>query len=153
MRGYFGIGIHNTKTPQNIGTLWRSANLYGAAFVYTVGARYQRQCTDTMATPEHVPLFAFDTVDDLHKHLPHGCRLVGVELDPRARPLSRFTHPQQACYLLGSEDNGLPAHVVDRCHDLIQVETLRPQSLNVAVAGSLVLHARHVSRTREGAPA
>lgn len=149
MRGYFGIGIYKPKTAENVGTLWRSANLFGASFVYTVGSRYKRQCSDTMSTPKHVPLFHFDTIEDLHRHLPHGAPLVGVELDPRAVPLSKFRHPEQATYLLGSEDTGLPLDVLDRCHHVVQVETVLPQSLNVAVAGSLLLHARHIQRTRE----
>lgn len=146
-RGYFGIGIYHGKTEHNIGTLWRSAHLFGAAFVFTVGRRYQQQATDTPKTPRHTPLFHFDTVDDLHAHLPHGCPLVGVELDPRAVMLTDFAHPERACYLLGAEDHGLPISVLDRCHQVVQVETLRPQSLNVAVAGSLLLHSRHTSRT------
>lgn len=145
--GYFGIGIYQGKTEANIGTLWRSAHLYGASFIYTVGRRYRRQASDTANTPRHTPLFEYDTIDDLHTHLPHGCPLVAVELDPRARPLGRFTHPEQACYLLGAEDNGLPLHVLDRAHHIVQVETLLPQSHNVAVAGALVLHGRHMART------
>lgn len=145
-RGYFGVGVYHGKTEANIGTLLRSANLYGAAFVFTVGRRYKAQASDTMRTPYHVPLFEFDTLDSLVYGLPWGCRLVGVELDPRAEVLSSYRHPEQACYLLGAEDHGLPTRVTDRCHALVQIETPKPQSLNVAVAGSLVLHHRYVSR-------
>lgn len=65
MRGYFGIGIINGKTPENLGTLWRSANLYGAAFIFTVGKRYKRQSSDTPNTPRHIPLFEYQSLDDL----------------------------------------------------------------------------------------
>lgn len=147
MRGYFGIGIYHAKTEHNIGTLWRSAQLYGAAFIFTVGRRYQMQASDTPKTRNHTPLFEYSTIDDLVAHLPQSCPLVGVELDPRAQALSQFAHPERACYLLGAEDHGLPLNVLDRCHAVVQVETLRPQSLNVAVAGSLVLHHRHTTRS------
>lgn len=143
-RGYFGIGVWHPKTEANVGTLWRSAHLYGAAFVFTVGRRYRPQASDTVCTPRHTPLFHYDDVDSLVRHLPDACPLVGVELDPRARPLARFAHPERACYLLGAEDHGLPQQVLDRCHTLVQVESALPQSLNVAVAGSLVLWSRHV---------
>jgi len=144
-RGFFAIGVVHGKTPQNIGTLLRSAHLYEAAFVFTVGKRYDRQASDTPATPRHTPLFNFTDVDDLHAHLPFGCPLVGIELDERSVPLSNFTHPERACYLLGAEDHGLTATDLDRCHHVVQIETARPQSMNVAVAGSLVLHDRFVS--------
>jgi tRNA G18 (ribose-2'-O)-methylase SpoU len=146
MRGYFGIGIVNGKTEANIGTLWRAAYLYEAAFVFTVGSRYKRQASDTPNTPRHTPLFEFQTVDDLIRHLPYGCPLVGVELDPRAVPLGEFKHPERACYLLGAEDRGLSVQTLDRCHSLLQIPTPQPQSMNVSVAGSLVLHDRFMAR-------
>lgn len=146
MRGYFGIGIVNGKTEANIGTLWRTARLYDAAFVFTVGSRYKRQASDTPNTPRHVPLFEFHAVDDLLAHLPYGCPLVGVELDPRAVPLTEFKHPERACYLLGAEDKGLPVSVLDRCHMLVQIPTPRPESMNVSTAGALMLHDRYMAR-------
>lgn len=141
-RGYFGIGVLHGKTEANIGTLWRTAHLYGADFIFTVGARYKRQASDTPRTPRHTPLFEFADIDDLHAHLPHGCLLVGVELDPRATPLTEFKHPERACYLLGAEDHGLSPAVLDRCHHIVQLRYPRPESMNVAVAGSLVIDHR-----------
>lgn len=150
-RGYFAIGIYHGKTEVNIGTLWRSAHLYGAAFVFTVGARYHRQASDTPKTPNHTPLFHFATVDDLIEHLPWSCPLVGVEMDERSRPLTSHPNSWERCaYLLGAEDYGLPQAVLDRCHHLLSIETAMPQSLNVAVAGSIVLHDRHVKRLARG---
>lgn len=147
MRGYFAIGIFHNRTPANIGTLWRSAHMYDAAFVFTVGARYNKQASDTPKTPRHKPLFHFDDLDDLVRHLPDACPLVGIELDPRATMLNEYRHPERVCYLLGAEDHGLSAAARDRCHDLVQIEGPKPQSLNVAVAGSLVMHHRWSTRT------
>lgn len=145
-RGFFAVGIFHNKTPQNIGTLWRSAQMYDAAFVFTVGARYTRQASDTPKTPRHKPLFHFRNLDDLIDHLPVACPLVGIELDPRATMLGEYDHPERACYLLGAEDHGLSVDARDRCHDLVQIEGPKPQSLNVSVAGSLVMHHRWMSR-------
>lgn len=147
-RGFFAVGVYHPKHSDNIGTLLRTASSYGAAFVFTVGQRYHRQASDTCNTPAHVPLLHFTDVDDLHEHLPHGCPLVGVELDPRAQELSAYSHRPRAAYLLGAEDHGLPQQVIDRCHDLIVIESARSWSLNVAVAGAIVLHDRHVRGAR-----
>lgn len=146
-RGYFGIGIYHCKTEANIGTLWRSATLYGASFVFTVGRRYKTQASDTTKTPLHTPLFHFADVDDLVEHLPWSAPLIGVELDDRAKPLATHSNNWERCvYLLGAEDHGLPQNVLDRCHSLLQIETALPYSMNVAVAGSIILHDRHVKR-------
>ena len=143
-RGYFAVGIVGSKTPENLGTLWRSATLYEAAFVFTVGKRYAQQASDTTKTWAHTPLLHFTDLDDLVEHLPHSCPLVAVELTDTAFPLSTYSHPQRCCYLLGAEDYGLNAKQLARCHQTVQIETALPYSMNVAVAGSLVLHDRHV---------
>lgn len=145
-RGFFAIGIANSKTPANVGTLWRSASTYDAAFIFTVGARYSMQASDTCATPRHKPLFHFEDIDDLIDHLPHSAPLVGVELDERSTPMVGFEHPERAIYLLGAEDHGLTSEQRARCHSLVQIETPKDWSLNVATAGSLVLHDRYLKR-------
>lgn len=140
-RGFWAIGIWHTKTEHNVGTLWRSAHLLGAAFVFTVGRRYKsRQSSDTMDTRRHVPLFHFDDVADLHRHLPHSCKLVGVELDDRAVMLADYKHPERAVYLLGAEDHGLSHDMLAMCHDVVRLPGAH--SMNVAVAGSIVAYDR-----------
>lgn len=147
MRGYFGIGIYHPKHEANVGGLWRSASLYGAAFIFTIGERYQKQATDTSRTPFHTPLFHFESIDDLITHLPHAAPLIGVELDERAQMLPGFWHPERAVYLLGAEDRGLPPEVLDRCHKVVQIPSLGEASMNVASAGTVLLYDRHVKRS------
>lgn len=139
-RGYCGVGILGCKTAVNIGTLWRSAHILGADFIFTVGKRYKRQASDTTKAWKSIPLWHFDDIDDLLAHSPFDCRLVGVELDERANPLAAYKHPDRAIYLLGAEDKGLPEQVINRCHDLIVLPG--DYSLNVATAGSIVLYDR-----------
>jgi tRNA G18 (ribose-2'-O)-methylase SpoU len=144
-RGFFAIGICGNKTPDNLGTLWRHATLYGAAFVFTVGKRYPHaQPSDTTKTANHTPLFHFANVDDLIEHLPHSCPLVGVELTEASVPLSRYRHQMRGAYLLGAEDRGLTKDQLARCHELVQIESAQPWSMNVAVAGTLVMYDRHL---------
>jgi len=141
-RGFFAIGIEHGKTPQNIGTLWRSADLLGAQFIFTVGARYHAQSADTMKSWKNIPLFHYLTIDDLVDHLPNDCQLVGVELDPTARPLETFCHPNRCCYLLGAEDHGLTKEALNRSHLLVQLPGRF--SMNVASAGTVVMYDRHL---------
>lgn len=143
-RGYFGIGIENGKTSANIGTLWRSAYTFDAAFLFTIGRRYVPQASDTVKSWRHVPFYTYQTVSDVYVNLPHDCQLVGVELDSTAQPLEAFTHPQRCVYLLGAEDHGLTVEAKSRCHRMIQLPGRF--CLNVAVAGSIVLYHRYVQR-------
>jgi tRNA G18 (ribose-2'-O)-methylase SpoU len=147
VRGYFGIGIFAPKNEVNIGGLWRSAYIFGAAFLFTVGRRYKRQSSDTLSTPKHVPLLNFLTYEDFREHAPSDCQVVCVENNEGAAPLSGFHHPERAIYLLGAEDNGLPAKILEK-HQSVIIESERPFSLNVATAGTLVMYDRFSKRAK-----
>ena len=139
-RGYFGIGIYHPKRETNVGTLWRSAHIFGASFLFTIGRRYSHQCSDTLKVPHRVPLFSYESFSAFLASLPNHGRLVAVELDDHAVPASDFVHPQQAVYILGAEDNGLPPAILSKCCSIIQLPG--DFCLNVAVAGSIVMYDR-----------
>lgn len=143
-RGYFGIGIFNGKTPENLGTLWRSADLLGAAFIFTIGRRYKHQATDTMKSYRNIPLYNYESFEDFIKSLPFDCQLIGIELDSKSVPIANFKHPERAIYLLGAEDNGLTKEAIDKCQKLVQLPGRF--SMNVAVAGSIIMYDR-ISKT------
>ena len=139
-RGFFGIGILNGKTKENIGTLWRSADLLGASFIFTIGRRYKHQASDTLKTSRHIPLYHYETFGEFYKSMPHDCQLVGVELDEKSSYIAEFKHPERCIYLLGAEDNGLTSHSIEKCLHLVQLPGRA--SMNVAVAGSIVMYDR-----------
>lgn len=143
-RGFFAVGVYQPKNQVNIGTLWRTASIMGAAFIFTIGRRYKEQNSDTRKTPRHTPLFHFQDVEDLRGHLPSSCLLVGVEMGERAQNIRDFAHPERACYMLGAEDNGIPEEVQGRCHRLLKLDG--EASMNVSVAGSIVIYHRSLAR-------
>ena len=138
--GYCAIGVYRGKTEHNLGTLWRSAFILGASYIFTVDHKYKKQTSDVVKAWSRIPLFHHRTFEDLLNNIPYDCRLVGVELDDNATPLHKFDHPKRAIYLLGSEDEGLPQDILEKCHYLIKLPG--NSSLNVAVTGSIVLHDR-----------
>lgn len=141
-RGYFGIGIYYPKTEENIGTLWRSAFLYDAAFIFTIGRRYKEQCSDTTKSFRSIPLYHYIDYADFYQHMPYDCRLVCIELSEQAMSLNQFQHPTRCIYLLGAEDYGLPSSVTQG-QLVVQIPAPKPISTNVAVAGSIVLYDRY----------
>ena len=102
MRGFFGIGVECVSKAMNVGSLFRSAHAFGASFVFTVDAQYDKgegRKADTSGTPDHVPFYSFPDVGTLV--LPNRCELVGIELVDGAADLPSFRHPHQAAYVLG----------------------------------------------------
>lgn len=143
---YFGIGIQNGKTPENLGVLWRSAQNLGASFIFTIGNRYAKQACDTHNAVKAMPYFHYDTIEDFFNNLPKGVRLVGVELTDRAEDLETFQHPRRCVYLLGAEDHGLSKKAIEKCHFLVKFKS--QLSLNVSVAGSIVMYDRGIAKPR-----
>lgn len=141
-RGYFGIGIENTKTVQNIGTLWRSAHILGASFIFTIGTRYKKQASDTTKAWKTIPLFHYDTFEAFAEGMPQDCHLIGVELDDSSVLVETFVHPERCVYLLGAEDYGLSEDAVAYCDGLVVLPG--DYCMNVAVAGSLMMYDRHL---------
>jgi len=144
-QGFFGIGIQNGKTPENLGVLWRTAQNLGASFIFTIGNRYSKQASDTHKAVGAMPYFHYDTFDDFYKHLPKGALLIGVELTDEAEALEKFKHPRRGVYLLGAEDHGLSKQAIEKSHKLVKFSSAL--SLNVSVAGSIVMYDRNTKGT------
>lgn len=140
MRGYFGIGIYNTKVGMNVGTLWRSAAIMGASFMFTIGKRYKKQSTDTMKAWRHIPLYTYEDFPHFYKCMPYDTKLVGVEILDTSVDISTYSHPERCVYLLGAEDVGLSKEAITHCKDIVQLPG--KHCLNVAVAGSIVMFDR-----------
>lgn len=140
--GYFGIGIENAKTPENLGVLWRTAQNLGANFIFTIGHRYSKQACDTHDAVKAIPYFHYSDFEHFYNNLPKGAMLIGVELTDDAIDLNDFKHPRSCVYLLGAEDHGLTNKAISKSQHLIKFNT--PKSLNVAVAGSIIMYDRFV---------
>ena len=60
-RGYFGVAIYHGKSSVNYGSLFRTAQIQGAAFLASIGPRYRPQCSDVLKSWRHLPTFVFPT--------------------------------------------------------------------------------------------
>jgi tRNA G18 (ribose-2'-O)-methylase SpoU len=147
MRGYFGIGVEGVSKPMNLGSLLRSAHAFGASFAFTIGAAFDARAAaqaDTSATVASLPFHPYPDLAAFE--LPHGCRLVGIELMEEAVDLPSFTHPSQAAYVLGAERADLSPALLARCDFLVRIPTRF--CINLAIAGSLAMYDRMISLGR-----
>jgi tRNA G18 (ribose-2'-O)-methylase SpoU len=147
MRGYFAIGAEQISKPMNLGNLIRSAHAFGASFFFTIApvfAASEVRLSDTSDAAKHLPLYNYDSVGDLA--LPRGCALIGVEISDDAVELPSFHHPSAAAYLFGPERGELSPAAQARCERLIKIPT--KFSLNVGIAGAIVMYDRLISRGR-----
>lgn len=137
MRGYAAIGLHQPKTPSNVGSVLRAAGCYDAAMVAMTGSRFKKAATDTMAQWRHMPLIE---TDDLRNIIPYSCVPVAVDLIPGARSLTDYIHPERAFYVFGPEDGTLGKDVLAWCRDVIYVPTAG--CMNLAACVNVILYDR-----------
>ena len=138
--GFFGIGVLHSQEEFNIGTLWRSAYIMGASFIFTIDKKYKKQASDVTRAWTRIPLYNYATFTEFKAALPVSTQLIGIELCENSTQLSEFVHPSRAVYLLGNEGSGLPEDILSECVSTVALPG--NFSLNVAVEGSIVLYDR-----------
>jgi RNA methyltransferase, TrmH family len=130
-----GFALWRVADPGNVGTLIRTADALGPAFVALspgcadpTGAKALRA---SMGAIFRVPLADFDEAAPPRIGLiPHG-----------GRPLAELDLGERATFVLGAEREGLPADVGSSCDELVSIPLAeRAESLNVAAAGAIALY-------------
>lgn len=138
--------LDHVQDPQNLGTLLRSAEVFG---VTGVVLPRDRSATITPAVVNSsagaVELLKVAQVTNagrmLEKMKRAGYWIVGLDNVPEATPLESITVPLPFGLVIGSEGAGMSPSIAGRCDFLARIEqTGRIDSLNAAVAGSIALY-------------
>jgi TrmH family RNA methyltransferase len=130
-----GLALWRVGDPGNVGTLVRSADALGPAFVCLstgcADAASPKALRASMGAAFRVPLGAYDEAPRPR-----------LALVPRGgSPLPEAELPERVTYVLGSEREGLPAEVVDSCDGAVTIPgEPTAESLNVGAAGAIALY-------------
>ena len=129
----------------NLGTLLRTVDAVGACMALPDSDHYRDslQVGDTLGRRRpHVHWVRRGRERWVAERQDEGWRVVAVELAEGATPLPRLEPARRrTLVLLGHERNGVPDDLVERADECVEIPMVgRGASLNVAVAGSLVLY-------------
>lgn len=139
LRGWFSIALYMPKFLCNIGSLLRTATIFKAANVFTIGEeRYKRQRSDVVHSELHLPIIHHETFESFFDHLPNCCDPVAIERSDMARDLMTMASPPRPCFIFGPEDGSLPDWVIKRCRYRAMLPGF--PSLNLACCGSIVMY-------------
>ena len=127
----------------NLGTLLRTCDAVGACMAVP-GTDHYRQALDrgdTLRRRPHVHWVRRSKVGWIREQR-EASRIVAVELAEDATPLPRLVVARtRTIVLLGHEHAGVPAEAWDLIDEVVEIPMVgQGASLNVAVAGSLVLY-------------
>ena len=128
----------------NLGTLLRTCDAVGACMAVPSTEHYRRSLGrgDTLLRRPHIHWVNRSKARWIDQQREHGCTILAVELAEDATPLTRL-EPAKAptVVLLGHEHHGVPEEVWPLLDAVVEIPMVgKGASLNVAVAGSLVLY-------------
>ncbi len=127
----------------NLGTLLRTCDAVGACMAVPDTEHYRAALKkgDTLAQRPCVH-WVDAKLDWIDRERARGAAVLGVELDEDSVPLASLgVARRRTCVLLGHEHSGLPPEVRPYVDVVVEIPMLGVgTSLNVAVAGSLVLY-------------
>ncbi len=128
----------------NLGTLLRTCDAVGACIAVPATEHYREALGhgDTLARRPCIHWIKGGKERWIDGQRAAGRRIVAVELAEGATPLPRLQPARgRTVVLLGHERHGIPDDVVAEADECVEIPMVgRGASLNVAVAGSLVLY-------------
>lgn len=142
----FILMLDQVQDPQNLGTLIRSAEVFG---VHGVVIPSHRAAGVTPAVvnassgaSEHLLIVPDNLAQAIDAIKAQDAWVIGLDMDENATPLGKTNLKGPLAVVVGSEGEGLRRLVREKC-DLITYIPMKGQvaSLNAAVAGSIVLQA------------
>ena len=146
----FILLLDHLQDPQNLGTLLRTAEIVGVHGVIIPGRR-AAEITPAVVNAssgavEHLHIAVVTNLaQSIEKLQKSGVWVVGVEDDEKAQYYDKADLDMPLAVVLGSEGSGMARLTRERCDFMVKLPMHgQIHSLNVAVAGSVVLyHALH----------
>ena len=128
----------------NLGTLLRTCDAVGACMAVPKTEHYLKALEkgDTLRRRPHVHFVRRSKLRWVEEQRARGSRILAVELAEDATPLPRLEPARQrTVVLLGHEHRGVPDEAWSLLDEVVEIPMIGAgSSLNVAVAGSLVLY-------------
>lgn len=136
--------LHDVADPGNAGTLIRSAEAFGAAAVCCGAAGVdpynEKVARASLGSMFHVPLICYDEWTKLRDALA-AAKISLIAAEAFAPDVRAVTLPDRVALLVGNERHGVAGVPSDAIDARIGIpQAIRAESLNAAVAGSIVLY-------------
>lgn len=133
------------QNPQNLGTLLRTAEAVGVHGV-VLPLRRSAEVTPAVVSAsagasEHMLVVQANLAQVMDELKEAGAWIIGLEGSEQAKPVEQVRLDGPLALVVGSEGEGMRDLVRKKCDDLISLPMRgRIESLNAAVAGSVVLY-------------
>jgi tRNA(Leu) C34 or U34 (ribose-2'-O)-methylase TrmL len=145
-----GVVLINPKFPHNVGATIRACSCFGVESLVWTGSRIELSRYERLPREERMK--GYKSVRFMNHERPiewfGECTPVCVEVFENSEPLTLFEHPDDAVYVFGPEDGGVPQVIRRLCHRFVHIPA--HFCLNLSAAVNVVLAHRLMSRQLAG---
>lgn len=143
--------LHNIRSAENVGAIFRTADAAGVSEIYLTGytprptdqfGRASGKIAKTALGAEQTVAWQYEkniskVITDLKFR---GVQVVAVEQDRRAKNFKKFKPSKDAVFIFGNEVSGLSKAVLDKSDQIIEIPMQgQKESLNVSVSVGVIL--------------
>lgn len=144
--------LEKVRSPGNLGTLIRSSEAIGGGGFILIGKNIDPYSPNviraTMGALFHQKLIRTTYNSLSHWIRRHSCQVIGASPEGKV-DFHHFKYPRSTILFLGEERKGLTKNQQDLCNHLIRIPMVgKSDSLNLGVAGSLLLYEVYKSKKR-----
>lgn len=140
------IVLYNVKYTHNLGSAVRACSCFGGKAVIFTGNRITLE-TDNgkYRLPREERMKDYKDIEIYNDEYPFNrfsknIIPVAVEIRPNSENLVDFIHPENAVYVFGPEDGGVPQTFLRHCHRFVKIPS--KHCTNLAAAVYIVLYDR-----------
>jgi 23S rRNA (guanosine2251-2'-O)-methyltransferase len=149
----FVLILDSIQNPQNLGTLIRTAESFNVHGVVIPGHRAAEVTPAVVSASagasEHMLIAQANLAQTLDELKEAGAWVVGLDEDPSSQEPDKVSLTGALAVVVGSEGEGLRPLVKQKCDFLLRLPMHgQIESLNAAVAGSIVLYLASLARKR-----
>jgi len=148
-----GLILIDPKYLHNIAAAIRAASCFDVTRLVWTGSRIDLSPLERLPREERMKgykdvAWTHDKLDKPFRFFRSNVTPVCVELLENSEPLTTFEHPENAVYVFGPEDGGVPQVIRRLCHRFVHIQS--NHCLNLAAAVNVVLHDRKVKLQLSG---
>lgn len=135
--------LDDVQDPGNLGTLIRTAVSFSFDVVYvsenTCDLYNEKAIRSTQGALFHIPVIRTDVLSMIRKLQKEGVLCVATSLE-KSKTMAEIPVTEKMAFVFGNEGQGVEKAVQKTCDERLRIEMNGFESLNVAVAGGIVMY-------------
>ena len=135
--------LDGIQDPGNLGTLIRTAVSFGYDLIVcskqTADLYNDKVIRSTQGSLLHIPVLRTDLASCVKELKKQGITVIATTLE-KAVPLKQMERPERFAVILGNEGSGVAHELQDLADIRVRIEMDGFESLNVAVAGGIMMY-------------